>query len=347
MNIEYLDTVMSVTFTLRKIKKLIIQQEKNYNLRPQVHPMIVSPFGTGKSSLLKPFQNKYKNDIIMRDDITKPAIQGSVSKDGEYIPSILMKLGGKVLIIDEWNNLNYYARGALLSVLENQRTERTLGFKVKQKYTYNDEYTDFVIEENNIRIKTIFSCISFAMEYPIQEDMQKTKALLSRFSPLFIEPTKEYIEALTSGKFKITIEDYSGNIKVVIITKETARDIHTQYFKYINKHNLYPDENDEYGYISRIFSEIIRYGVFNYLKQNKKERKKEKIIIDDAFYFFQMFDYIHTLILQFTNPKTFGKFEQYKQLLKMFPNENISFYAKKLGVTIPTIYAYNKKIEFK
>ena len=147
MNIDYLDTVMSASLTLRKIKKIIIvQEEKNFTLRPQIHPMIVSPFGTGKSAIIKQLKNKFGQDIYMIDDFTKASIEGSISKDGEYVPSVLLNAGGKMFVIDEWNNVDFYGQSALLGLLENQQSTRSLGFRVKQPFSHKDDYIQFEIK---------------------------------------------------------------------------------------------------------------------------------------------------------------------------------------------------------
>ncbi len=346
MNIEFLDLILSTCFTLRKIKAIILTQDSgNFNLRPQIHPMVIAPFGLSKSSITKKIREKYKDDINEKDDLTRPAIEGSITKDGDYVPSILVHLGGKILILDEWNNVDFFAQSALLSILENQRTSRAIGFKVKNKFSYVDEYTKFTVDENTISVESYFSCIAYAMEYPIFEDSQKAKALLSRFSPIFIHPTKELIQAITKGEFIQNIENYPTKIERIVIPRNTFMKIHSEYFKYIDENDLYPPDPDDFGYITRIFAEIIRYGTYNYIKTNHaKIKDKKEVIIDSSHYYIDMFDYINTLSIQFTNPKTETRLMQYKNLIKKYPRKGKIWYAKRLGVTYQSIYNYDKKI---
>jgi len=347
MNIEFLDLIISASLTLRKLKSINIQQNKTFKLRAQIHPMIISPFGTHKSSTTKLLVNKFPKDIIIMDNFTKASIEGSVTKDGDYVPSILIRVGGKIFIIDEWNNVDYYGQSSLLSLLENQSSTRGLGFKVKSPFTYKDKYMKFTIKENIINVKGVFSCIAYAMEYPIYEQSQKAKALLSRFSPLFIEATKELIDCITKGEYEINVEDNCMDIlEEINITFECQQEVNKLFFNYIDNHNLWPVDTDDYGFITRAYSEIIRYGCYNYIKQNRNKLVKVKnVTIDNIIYFTEMFDYIHTLLLQFNNPQTKGKIVQFKKLLEAFPDETKTFYAKKLGVSIQTIYNMLNKLK--
>jgi hypothetical protein len=343
MNIDYLDLVLSACFSLRKIKTITIQEDdKEFKLRPQLHIIIISPFGTFKSSLTRGFEHKQAKNICLVDDFSKPGIEGTISKEGEYIPPLLARLGGKVMVIDEWNNIDGYARDALLSVLENQRFSRTLGFKVKKPFNYKCKYGRIDIYDNNIEGEMLFSCIAYSMEYPIQS--QKDKALLSRFSPLFIEPTLEYMKAHTSGKFKVNIKDVSAQVEDIIISKEAYEIFHEAFYEYVVKEKLVPDDSDEYGYISRAMSDVIRFGVYNYLCWT--EVGSDKIItITDPKRIMEMMRYTKTIIQQFNNPKTRGKFLQYRDLVQQKPLEDKDYYADILGVSRQTIWEYDKKMK--
>jgi len=344
MNIDYLDLVFSTCFSLRKMKKIIIQElaDKEFMLRPQLHILLVSPFGTFKSSITKKLEKQYSNTIYPIDDFTKPGLEGSIAKDGDYVPPLLTRLGGKLLIIDEWNNVDFFGQRALLGLLENQRVSRTIGFKVKTPYKHKNKYGYFIIKDNRIFGTMLFSCIAYAMEYPVREGSQKDKALLSRFTPLFIQPNLTYMRAHTRGEFDINISDYSGNIEEVIIEKKTYLEFHNQYYNYVQAKSLVPIDSDDFGYLSRVMSDIIRFGVFNYLSKNNTTDKK--IVIKEASYFKEMFIYIHTLLQQYIHPKTKGKIWQYKQLLKKYPNKKKEFYYKTLGVSRQTLYEYDQKL---
>ena len=185
-----------------------------------------------------------------------------------------------------------------------------------------------------------------AMEYPIYESSQKAKALLSRFSPLFIEPNSDLIKAITKGEFKVLANDCSQpQVENIKIPKEVFMEFHKKFYEYIDENDLYPIDTDDIGFISRTMSEIIRYGVWNYMKQNKNRRFSKEATIRSVKYFEEMFKHIYTILLQFTNPKTKDKIYQYKELKKKYPDLTKEQYADKMGVTKQTIYNYEKKIE--
>lgn len=344
MNIDYLDLVLSTCFTLRKVKVISIQEEKRvFNMRPQLHVMIISPFGTFKSSMTKIFKHYFEDYIYPVDTFTRAGIEGTISKDGDYIPPLLIKLGGKVMIVDEWNSLDCIAQESLLGILENQATSRNLGFKLKAPFKYKGKFGFVRMEENRIYGEMLFSCIAYAMEYPIYT--QKDKALLSRFTPLFVQPNLEYMKAHTSGNFNVNVDDASYDVETVVISKEAYMDFHDKYYTYVIENKLIPFNTDDYGYLSRAMSDIIRFGVYNYMSKNKPTSKT--ILIDDASYFTLYFDNIHTLLHQFSNPKTKGKLAQYKALVEKTPGKSAKFYADTLGVSRTAIYDFDKEISGK
>ena len=343
MNIEYLDIVFSACLTLRGLHKIRLMQENNvYSMRPQLHIMLVAPFGMGKSSITKAMRNKYPSYIYPTDSFTRAGLEGSIGKDGDYVPSMITKAGGKIMIVDEWNSLDYFAQQGLLSILENQVFRRTIGFKVKKKYSFKSKYGRFDIKDNTIEGHMNFACVAYAMEYPMYKEEQKAKALLSRFSPLFIEPTQEMVEAIAMGDFKININDYGKEIKEVVITKEIYKQICGQFFSYLKEHNLLPQNTVDFGYMTRAMSDHIRLGVYNYMKQNDVQEKN--IEINEIKYFTEMLSCTDVLMKQFINPQVQGKIYQFKQLVKESPNRDDRYYANRIGVSEEIIDVYKKKL---
>lgn len=341
MNNDYLDVILSTCFSLRKIKMIRIEEKnKVFDLRPQMHVLLCSPFGTFKSSITKVFKTSFPGRIVPVDDFTKPSLEGTITRDGDYIPPLLIHLGGKVLIIDEWNSVDPFARDALLSVLENQSVSRSIGFKVQKPFKFKNKYGHVDIIENTINGEMMFSCIAYAMEYP--SSGQKEKALLSRFSPLFIEPTIEYMKANTSGEFEINVVDSGSDVVSVTIPKDLYFRFHEEYYEYIKSHDLIPVDSDDYGFISRTMTDIIRIAVYFHLKNHPST--EHDIIMDDYACFEESMVYTGTMLKHFINPKTKGMFYLYVQLLKNEPDKPNTYYAKTLGVTKQAITYFNKKL---
>jgi len=341
---EYLDTAFSACITLRKVRNLIIEQNnENYRMRAQLHIFLCSPFGTFKSTLLKRVRYILPKETVYKDDFTKASLEGSITKSGDYVPSIVTEVGGKILLVDEWNNVSYDGQSALLGLLENQTVARNLGFTVRTPFRRRNKYMNFKIEENRITGEAFFSCISFAMEYPTEYNKQKSLALLSRYTPIFIEPDIEFIKAVTRGLFILKIEDYSANIDNIYIPKKVYDEFHTKYYEYMETGNLVPDESEVLGFVSRCLAELVRLGAYNYLRQNKPQ--ESNVTIDDSRYFVEMFPYIDTIMRNFDNPRTNNKFEQYKKIRKEKPMASNSEYARLLGVTRMAITYYNSRLQ--
>ena len=344
MNIEYLDTAISTCFSLRQIKSIELGQKKGiFSMRPQNHLMIISPFGTFKSSITKQLSAA---DIFTIDDFTKPSIEGSINKQKEYVPSVLENVGGKVFVIDEWNSVGQFGQNSMLALLENQRCSRTLGFKVAVPYYFKDKngFVEAKVEKNQLSIRANFSCIAYAMEYPNYNNSQTGKALLSRFTPLFISPSLEFMEAGTLGEFDININDCTKRIDKVIVPLKVYKSFHTKYWNYVkdNKLTLMPVEDR--GFLSRTLSEIIRYGVYNYLKIHKSKIKNcESIEIDNADYFDESFDFIKTLIAQFKGRTT--TYLEYVKLRNENPEASISEIARWMGKSTQAILHHKNKYE--
>jgi len=186
-----LEQFISTCITLRKVRSLKIEQpETIFSMRPQSHVMLVSPFGTMKSSLLSKLREIQGKQMEIVTNFTKAAVTGTISKQQEYVPSILFDLGGKTVGIDEWNTVSDDGQESLLSLLENQELTRGLGFKMRDIWKKSNRYASVLVKDNKISAKVHFSCIACAMAYPIPHgkvEKQKSKAILSRFLPIFVD----------------------------------------------------------------------------------------------------------------------------------------------------------------
>jgi len=347
-NIDFLDKIMSSAFSLRKMQQIILEQKNNkiYSLRPQVHVLVISPYGTGKSSITKSLVTRFPKDVFRVDDLTKSALYGSISKNNDYIPSILTQCAGKLMIIDEWNNIRNEAYAGMLSVLENQFLAKTLGFKVKLPFKYHNDYINYKIKSNYIEGTFIFGCIAYAMEFPrvftpaAKVDFQKTYALLSRFSPIFIDPDHEYMTSIREGDFDININDVSYKVEKVTVTKNCYLEFSSLFDNYITENNLIPQYSRDFGIINRVSSELIRYGIHSFLETLEKDNKVKEIIIDDSKYFTDNFDFVSTLFnnMKNTTAYAYSRYPQFKDLIsKEGDTLDDPTLARKLGVSKRTI----------
>jgi len=359
VNIDFLDTITSASMTLRKISKLTLFQNdelggwSSFDMRPQIHVMVIAPFGTAKSSITKKIKTnkEWGKRVFCIDNFTKASIEGTINKNGEFVPPFIVNCGGKMLIVDEWNSIDTEGQEAMLSILENQIFSRSLGFKLNSSFRINKRYCKVEAYSNIIEGNIKFACMVYAMEFPLNPNSsQKSKALLSRFSPIFIEPNIEMMKAITSGNFSVNIRDYSQNVDTVKITLDVTKEVHEKYFEYLETNRLFPRDTDDLGFVTRGYSEIIRYGVYNYLSKHITNEKDIKITSSE--YFLEMFIYIDAILTNFINRKTRGKQEIYRKFVERIgaeniANMNVANIAKKMGVSRVSIYRWNEEFNIK
>ena len=151
--IKFTENALNASISLRKLKRIdIIEKDLIYHPRPQMNIMLCKLFGSDKSSILNRIFSFLNDDYIGRDDFTKPSFLGTIDRNRTYIQGIISVCGGKILGIDEWNNLDPETRDSMLTALENQRVSRNLGFRVKEPVYIKDKegFTDITVEEGSI-----------------------------------------------------------------------------------------------------------------------------------------------------------------------------------------------------
>jgi hypothetical protein len=351
MKNEFLDIMLTACFSLRRLKKITVLQENGeWNPRSNVHCLIVMPFGHQKSTITRKISDK--KAVYKCDTFTEASFKGTITKEGDIVPPIMKDFGGKVVFIDEWNSIGFSSQNALLSAMENQEFNRSLGYTVRKEWNYKDEFMNIIMKDNVIKADyCFFSLVAFAMSFPTNNNSQSSMALLSRFIPIFVESNKELIRAMMCGRWKVNSKDYSNPIEEVIISKEIFHKLNDKIWEYIETHKLMPDDPDLNGFLIRTQSDIVRLSIMYYYKEHWEslrsiKKKSDRIItIDDEKYLNEAMQWYPTIMNQYLNPKTKGKIKVFLELLKQFPNESDDFYAKKIGVTKRTIRNYRIQME--
>ncbi len=299
-------------------------------------------------------------DLVLRDELTKPAILGTIGKDKRYVPGLPGIVGGKVLVIDEFNNLNEFGLKALLGILENQRINRELGFSVKEPEDIVNEWTDLHVEGGHISGRINFSTIVFSMFYPrprtnsfFEENPQQLLGLKSRFTPNFQEPDHGELMDALRGDRPFNLRDVGkSRVRMVIVKKDAYNAYLDEFSKLTEKFTSGESpilERKQIGFLSRVSSDILRFAAHDYLENYSLTRKHvEKevllkindpdVIIENA----KM--WAESLLNQYLYEELAGNFSAYLNLRRTSPEEDTIFYARKLNVTRRTIQRWNKKI---
>lgn len=107
-------------------------------LRAQINVLLNAPFGTGKTELLERVERAKLGYRMM--NWTEVGLLGSIRKDGEIVPPMTIIAAGKTVLIDEFQSVPARLRLPLLSLMEEQRAERVLNFKVPTPVSYESKY---------------------------------------------------------------------------------------------------------------------------------------------------------------------------------------------------------------
>lgn len=345
---------------LRKLTHFEIEQKQKrvFSMRPQMHLLIVKPFGTIKSSFTQQFESVLGDDLVLRDELSKPAILGTISKDKRYIGGLPAEIGGKILLIDEFNNIDAFGQRALLSILENQRINRQLGFAVsKPNNICPNEWTNLNVREGVVSGTVNFGCICYAMYYPRlkqsslfeQNEEQSLLGLKSRFSPNFSCPEHEEIIDLLEGITPFEINDYGkGETRRILIKKDAYLEFIEWYRNFTRK---FCEEGDkqllrkkEIGFLTRTSSDILRFSAHETIKEYNSSKKL--LNIEDAELLKeQSKQWTELLLGQYIYEERAGTYRDFIKLYKETPKEKKIYYAQKLNKSMRQIQRWKKKYE--
>jgi len=148
---------------------------------------INSPYGTGKTSSLNPIIDA-KLGVVLQD-YSRAGLIGSIKKDGIATIGDVRLLANTTAILEEFQEANREARACLLSLMEDKRYVRTLGFEILKPEHVIESGFGFVAEGTRISIYLQASYLVFSMAYRTSTTLDS--ALLSRCVPVFLDTAKE------------------------------------------------------------------------------------------------------------------------------------------------------------
>lgn len=127
-----------------------------FEFRAQINVLLNAPFGAGKTQLLELIEKKRLGYRVM--NWTAAGLLGSIRKDGEIVPPMTIICAGKTVLIDEFQSVPSQLRLPLLSLMEEQRAERILNFKVPQPIYHEAKYWSVYAKEGymTFRLRSSF-----------------------------------------------------------------------------------------------------------------------------------------------------------------------------------------------
>lgn len=336
-NNEFLIKAINTAIATRKVKKISISQEfSDFNPRPQMHVMVVSPFGTAKSTGIgRTIMKMLNGDCVYKDDFSKAGFLGSINKQGEYVRGIVMDLGGKVLIVDEWNSVNWEAQKSLLGILEQQMISRQMGFAVRRSVSSlrKDEFCNIKVKRNLIEGRCQFSSVAFAMQFASHG--LTSLALMSRFCPIFLKPNINEIKEILKGIKKYNFVNSDKVIENVVIHKKDWSEYVDSAAEYLVRKGVYPREH---GFFTRAVNEVVRFSITDAIKEQEND-----VLHLDLDVLKRHLPFIEKQIFMFQMSKT--TLDRFKDLV--FSNQGMTdiWYAEQLGVSKQYVGHLKKKIE--
>jgi len=254
---QLLEDLLSVCISSAKAEKLeLVENNKSFYTRSQIHVLLLKPFGTGKTTTLVKIPDS--EDLI---STTAPGVVGSINERGEYIEGSAVQAAGRVLVIDEFQNLSREARNAMLNLLDHQFYNKSLGYKFteKNKIVSRRKFSRVWVKGNKIHIESRFSCVCGGTY--VRRERMNDKAWLSRFVPVSVKFTLDDIYKLLKGELeiKLKMEDY------------TEPPVFEDYLKFVDEHkNICTSlpfvksisRSDDFGYISRNAIDMARVAAF-------------------------------------------------------------------------------------
>jgi len=184
-----------------KALKIVQQDGTTFTTRLSINTLIVSPFGTGKSSFLSAVERAGYG--VLTHEYTLPAIIGTIKKSGEIIEGFVIRSAGRVLLIDEFQKFGKREKEALLSIMEDHVYTRTLGYQIAPPVHREGDYYELHGEGNAFTVKVRNAFIIGSMYF--KKRTIEDKALLSRSFPIVLKPTlDDAFSIITKGSsFKL------------------------------------------------------------------------------------------------------------------------------------------------
>lgn len=158
-----------------------------FPVRAQLHTLLLGDFGQFKSTRLKAIPSEYS---LFLQNVTRAAFFGSITDKGEANFGVLEECAGKVLVLDEVQNLPDEVRDATLALLEDQFYNRRVASLIKTPIHLKNKFMEVDGFRGSIKIRGRFSCVSGGLPI-IRKQYGNDWAWFSRFAPIRFLGTRE------------------------------------------------------------------------------------------------------------------------------------------------------------
>lgn len=258
---KFVERIISACVSTAPSPKLTLLQENNkrHVTRQQIHALIIKPFGTGKSTVLKSFQPDSYHELAMP---TMPGLIGSITKTGDRVDGAICQAAGKTLVIDEYQQLSENTRECMLKLLEDQyMPERPIGYKAAdQTKTINRKHISITYNKSSVQINRInFSCLCLGTR---NRHGDTNQPWMSRFICMPIIVTDKDAHDLLLGRSSYNVK-YQPLERPIIM--ENYSEFVNEVWEYKNTKtpllNMSLNQN-EIGYGPRAVTDLVRLACY-------------------------------------------------------------------------------------
>lgn len=247
----------------------IITEDESYRARSQINVLILAPFGSGKSVILRKIEQE-KLGIQIRD-YTEAGLIGTMTAKGNLLKGSMFRGAGKTILVDEFQRIPTEYRDMLLDLMEDQYYTRSLGYE-GGTYDETADYHSIQVRGGYIAFHLKASWIISTMQFSRKriEDI----ALLSRTYPINMTFTISDAINLYLGKRNLHLSNVKKHMdkceKAVITLRDDAREYATRELKQ-SIHEWKPVA----GFVARMLWDTTRIaGVYSCLDETYEITKE-------------------------------------------------------------------------
>lgn len=307
--------------------------------RANLHACLIMPFGSGKTStIVRSFQEnkvfkKYLNEI---KSLTAAGLVGTIDKDGNISQGQIKNSAGKLVVLDEFQDIDYKVMTNFNSLLEYpHQFEKAISYSIKKPINQKGKfyYVRGKQGESKIEVYSKFSCIANGMY--INKTTSVGKAFFSRFLPIRLMPSEDYYGDFIRGKAPIKINPRIDEIKSFIHEDYlTLCDIFMDKFK---RYKYFKENKEELGYSTRLITDIARLSDYIALKDQYGDNPIKKdtsinVLKKDYIMAMKYFDPIMSSYIYYDFD------EKDLKIIEMSSNHSITDISSELNIDKATIY---------
>ena len=246
-----LENIIKIAIMSAPTKKIITHT--GMEIRSQLNVLLLAPYGSGKTTLTTTIEKEGLGVRITR--YTYASILGTISRSGQIKLPAVVKGAGKLVMIDEFQNIPASLRDELLTLMEEQLAERELAFTVERPIHKVGKYYEVTAYEGTLRTKVRASYLITTMKLNLNRIQDQ--ALLSRTFPLAMGFNLDDAEALIKGEIQYDFSDVKDLLhlfedKEMKISKEESMKIFNMLRELAEKYKI------EAGHVMRIWGDMVR-----------------------------------------------------------------------------------------